>query len=61
MPHWAWVATLLLIVVGLFAFLLRIGGGEPSGREDAGVGDTPGDSHWSGGPDGHGGGGGGHH
>jgi hypothetical protein len=39
MPHWAWVALLFGIVVGLFALLMRVGGGEPIDRDDTGGGD----------------------
>jgi hypothetical protein len=45
MPHWAWVALVIGGIVALFAFLLRMGGGEPLDRSDTGGGDYPGDSH----------------
>ncbi len=34
MPHWAWVALMFGIIVGLFGFLLYVEGGEPTGRDD---------------------------
>jgi len=39
MPHWAWVAVLFAVVVGLFALLLRSGGVEPLDRDDTGGAD----------------------
>jgi len=47
MPQWAWVTMLFSIIVGLFAFLLRVRGGEPLDRDDTGSADTPGESHHS--------------
>ena len=53
MPHWAWVALLFLSIVGLIAFILYFGGGEPLEREDSGGGDGFSDGHGHGHGDSH--------
>ena len=45
MPQWAWSISLLGVVVLLFVFLYRVGGGEPLDREDSGDGHDVGSGH----------------
>jgi hypothetical protein len=57
MPHWAWVAVLFAVVIGLFALLLRSGGAEPLDRDDTAGADEG--ANWY--SSDHGGGDSGHH
>jgi hypothetical protein len=45
LPQWAWSAASIVVVVLLFVFLYKVGGGEPLDRQDSGAGHDVGPGH----------------